>query len=162
MNIIRTSLGLAACGAATLIAYAAVTFDPETGTGFVGKGDVQLECNWNNAELQARAAGVLFAYVDETVLEQDCVDTDRGVHTVMGVRTKTTGVSSEVEYEKRKNSQLQINGFILTGFGAVTVIDDDWNNGGSGNGCPDGTHPMGAVREGSSISGGLVILCPSE
>lgn len=41
-------------------ALAAVTFDASTGTGFVGKGDVQLAFGWNNKQLQANAAGVTF------------------------------------------------------------------------------------------------------
>lgn len=32
-------------------ALATVTFDPGTGTGFVGKGDVQNAFGWNNAQL---------------------------------------------------------------------------------------------------------------
>lgn len=42
-------------------AGAAVTFDGSTGTGFVGKGDVQTAFGWNDAKLQARAAGVTFS-----------------------------------------------------------------------------------------------------
>ena len=47
-------------------AQAAVTFDPETGTGFVGKGDVQVAFGWNNAQFQANATGLSFAYVATT------------------------------------------------------------------------------------------------
>ena len=42
------------------LAYAAVTFDPTTGQGFVGKGDVQYTFDWNNAQLQANADDVGF------------------------------------------------------------------------------------------------------
>src|SRR5688572_20585347 len=36
----------------SIIAFAAVTFDPATGAGFVGKGDVQLALGLNNAQVQ--------------------------------------------------------------------------------------------------------------
>jgi hypothetical protein len=40
----------------------AVTFDASNGTGFVGKGDVQLAFNWNNRQLQDNATQVSFEY----------------------------------------------------------------------------------------------------
>jgi hypothetical protein len=43
-------------------ASASVTYDAATGKGFVGKGDVQTAYGWNNAALQANAAGVTFAF----------------------------------------------------------------------------------------------------
>lgn len=42
--------------------FASVTFDPTTGAGFVGKGDVQTAFGWNNQALQANAADVTFSY----------------------------------------------------------------------------------------------------
>jgi ABC-type antimicrobial peptide transport system permease subunit len=41
-------------------ASATVTFDPEAGTGFVGKGDVQDLFGWNNEALQGNASSVSF------------------------------------------------------------------------------------------------------
>jgi hypothetical protein len=41
-------------------ASAAVTFNSSTGTGFVGKGDVQIAYGWNNTSLQKNATGVTF------------------------------------------------------------------------------------------------------
>jgi hypothetical protein len=55
-----------------LPAAASVTFDPLTGTGFVGKGDVQSAFGWNNQQLQANAAGVSFTYIVEGTLSQTC------------------------------------------------------------------------------------------
>ncbi|ALC89376.1 hypothetical protein AM500_05950 [Bacillus sp. FJAT-18017] len=43
--------------------FASVTFDASTGTGFVGKGDVQTVLGWNNSQLQAGAGGLKFTYV---------------------------------------------------------------------------------------------------
>src|ERR671919_607566 len=47
---------LTIAGAAT----AAVIFNPDDGTGFVGKGDVQLVYGWNNKALQDNAGAVQF------------------------------------------------------------------------------------------------------
>ncbi len=41
-------------------ATASVSFDSSTGTGFVGKGDVQTALGWNNAALQKNASSLTF------------------------------------------------------------------------------------------------------
>ena len=55
--------------AATLMlapaAMAAVTFNETKGTGFVGKGDVQVAFAWNNKQLQTNAAGVSFSFTQD-------------------------------------------------------------------------------------------------
>jgi hypothetical protein len=51
-----TALALAVAGPAS----ASVTVNPETGIGFVGKGDVQTAMGWNNDVLQKNAANVTF------------------------------------------------------------------------------------------------------
>jgi hypothetical protein len=109
---------------------AAVTFDAETGTGFVGKGDVQLVFGWNNKGLQDNAAGVTFSYEETGTFTVVC----SRVHNVHGYQEQTfnnkiIGILSEVEYELRNNKQGQITGFLLHGFGAEEV---------SGEGCPSG------------------------
>lgn len=43
-------------------AAAAVTYDPETETGFVGGSDVQRAFGWSDATLAARAAGIVFKH----------------------------------------------------------------------------------------------------
>jgi hypothetical protein len=45
----------ALCAMLATAALAAVTFDVNTGFGFVGKGDVQLAFGWNNKALQTNA-----------------------------------------------------------------------------------------------------------
>src|ERR687892_2586108 len=52
------------------VAYADVIFDAATGTGFVGKGDVQLALGYNNAQLQANANSLVFAAVSTVVTER--------------------------------------------------------------------------------------------
>ena len=44
---------MAVISLATVAIFASVTFDSSTGTGFVGKGDVQLALGLNNAQMQA-------------------------------------------------------------------------------------------------------------
>lgn len=56
----------------TTAAYAAVTFDEETGTGFVGKGDVQEAFGWNNAQLQQSAGDVEFVVKSTAEYDFDC------------------------------------------------------------------------------------------
>jgi hypothetical protein len=43
-------------------ASASVRFDPDTGTGFIDKSDVEAPFGWSDAILQARAAGVSFMH----------------------------------------------------------------------------------------------------
>jgi hypothetical protein len=99
-------------------AFAAVTFDTETGKGFVGKGDVQTALGLNNAQMQAKAEGLVFTYeaVDtyEVTVEWTTGEGKKGekTHTVEHKRTAT--VSGEVTYEARKANQ--VTGFTLTKF----------------------------------------------
>jgi hypothetical protein len=105
-------------------ASAAVTFDAETGRGFVGKGDIQLLNGWNNAQLQTNAASVAqnFRFKQQDRYEIVCMWT-----TVTGGKTPKT-VVHEVEQTRNINANLsidatartrnQVNGFILNGYGA--------------------------------------------
>jgi hypothetical protein len=98
-----------------------VTFDPSTGTGFVGKGDVQLAFGWNNAQVQVNAAGVTFTYGQIATYDAVCTWTTgegtRGeqIHNV--THTRTTGINTAVTYDARTHKQ--IDGFNLTGFGSI-------------------------------------------
>jgi hypothetical protein len=121
---------LAAAAATAMIstaAYAAVTFDADTGTGFVGKGDVQLAFGWNNAALQKNAAGVTFVYNAVDTYEAICTWTTgegtRGEKTHNGERKRTSGVNSSIAYDARVRNQ--ITGFNLTGFRETSTIGQD-------------------------------------
>jgi len=46
-------------------ASAGVTFNETNGTGFVGKGDVQVAFGWNNKQLQTNATGVSFSFTQD-------------------------------------------------------------------------------------------------
>ena len=65
----RISAAVGTTVAATLMlapaASAAVTFNETNGTGFVGKGDVQVAFGWNNKQLQTNATGVSFSFTQD-------------------------------------------------------------------------------------------------
>jgi hypothetical protein len=112
-KVLRTSLAVAACLTAAVVAYAAVTFDPETGEGFVGKGDVQRVFDWNNKQLQDNADDVQFRASTVEEISWLCrhntnpmaADQERSI------TTTTEGLVDETARERN-----QITGFILNGY----------------------------------------------
>ena len=107
---------------AIAIAVASVTFDPTTGVGFVGKGDVQLAFGWNNAQLQANASGVGFNYSTTDSYTAVCTwitgEGTRGERTHNVSHTKTVEVNDAIAYNARVHQQ--IDGFNLTGYAGVS------------------------------------------
>jgi hypothetical protein len=106
-------------------ATAAVTFDAATGTGFVGKGDVQVPFGWSDATLQSNAAAVTFRYdrVDTHTVTCEWVTggvKNRKTHTVDQVRSST--VASAISRVTRTNPNSKVTGFNLTGIAAPTVV----------------------------------------
>ncbi len=102
-----------------------VTFDPATGMGFVGKGDVQLAFGWNDAVLQANAGAVTFTYNSTDTYEAVCTwvtgEGTRGEKTHNVTFNKSTVVTSTIAYGMRTNSQGKVTGFNLNGLGTVTT-----------------------------------------
>lgn len=97
-------------------ASAAVTFDSATGTGFVGKGDVQLALNWNNKDLQSLAEGVDFT-AEVTEVEEwswECTNLQSG-NTVERARSTTTTTQGVIDAETR-DSKKQVTGFNIIGY----------------------------------------------
>src|SRR4029453_13669759 len=103
-NLFVSILGLAACLAVGVIAYAAVTID-EDGFGFVGKGDVQAIFDWNNADLQENAALLDFRFVGGTTTTWTC---QRNGAVQTQERTHFRTIDSSVIYDARKNKVNQI------------------------------------------------------
>lgn len=112
-----------ALGAATFTAavLAAVTFDPTTGKGFVGKGDVQLAFGWSNAQLQSNAKGVAFAFNQHEQYTGTCTFSvitggvrNQEIRSVTSTRVKNVNLAGEVAYDTRMRNQ--ITGFNLTGY----------------------------------------------
>ena len=104
-------------------ASAVVTFDPATGTGFVGKGDVQTVFGWNNQQLQSKASGVTFSYDALDVYSAVCTWTTgegtKGEKTHNVSIPRHAGVNSSITYDARTHKQ--IDGFTLTGFADTTT-----------------------------------------
>jgi len=126
-------------------ALATVTFDPATGTGFVGKGDIQIPWGWNNAKLQSAAGSVTFSYVQTDVADYGVTcewDTVNKIQTIHHAVTNTRSVNDTVAHDlasvTRKNPQGNVTGFKLTGFGALTVTSSGDAVPSVGDGCPNG------------------------
>jgi hypothetical protein len=96
-------------------AMAAVNFDPVTGTGFVGKGEVQTAFGWNNPTLQNNAGAVSFRSVSEVVTEVSWTCTNENNQNVQErERTTTTSIEGVVSAVGRERNQ--VTGFNLTGY----------------------------------------------
>jgi hypothetical protein len=149
-KIISLTALVAAFALAVPAALAVVTFDPDTVEeegGFVGKGDVQNALGLKNADMQTHHTHIQFKYVESEAVEQDCETTGAPPKTVTGVRTKTTAVESQIASSSRQKNQYV--GWDLTGLGETTDESTEWtgpNGETSGNACPSGSSPSGAVR----------------
>lgn len=152
--------GTAATAFAAALAFAApataaVTFDPDSATGFVGKGDIQLAFNLNNNELQTKAGGVSFAAVTEkvTVVTWECTNLkNEKIQPRLETTTSTTaGVVSVVMRDNKK----QVTGFKLTGFDQNASTTTSTTDGPEPDSCPDKwelTSPAGDPVDLPSIS----------
>lgn len=107
----------------------AVTFDPATGLGFVGKGDVQLVFGWNNKQLQDNAALVDFrvSSISEQVTTWTCSKPHpQGHDDIVDMRANTTtttlqGLVTTVARENSKGRDGPVSGFHINGYeGAPT------------------------------------------
>jgi hypothetical protein len=135
-------------------AFAAVIFDPETGTGFVGKGDVQLVYAWNNKQLQDNAASVQFRANSEVVSEVSWVCTKDEDHIQERARTSTSSIAGVLASIAREKNQ--ITGFNLTGYDGDPLIEEGEWDGPKLNSCPNGwtlTTPAGDPEVVSSTGG---------
>ena len=101
------------------IAFATVTFDPATGIGFVGKGDVQLALGLNNAQMQNQAGNLAFTYVKtDTYQVVNAWATGNpnnpvSLNSHLEIVTTVVGVNSDVQYDARLRNQ--VTGFNLKG-----------------------------------------------
>ena len=112
----------AAFAVVSTAAMASVTFDPTTGLGFVGKGDVQIAFGWNNAAAQTNAKAVSFSYNATDTYDVGCEWSTGTNHVVVHDITvpKHTSVSSSILSDPRKTGQW--TGYNLNGLG-TTVTD---------------------------------------
>jgi hypothetical protein len=147
----RWILGAALAATATA-ALATVTFDATTGTGFVGKGDVQLAFGYNNAAMQSQANNVVFTYTATTDTQYEVVcEWDTGnkkiVHHVQTTKKSLSASTvADVLKQNRNNPQGSLTGFFLKGYGVTTVVTSGDGKAPPkvGDGCP-GNSGLGAV-----------------
>jgi hypothetical protein len=121
------------------VAFAAVTFDPAEGTGFVGKGDVQEVYGWNNKALQDNADFVQFRATSEVVTEVSWVCTNaNNDNTQERERTTTVSVSGVLSTVARDDRGRQVTGFHLTGYDGDPQGGAPVTEGQPLNSCPSG------------------------
>jgi hypothetical protein len=157
-RLARSSIAVVAGAALALsvatAVFAAVTFDPGTGTGFVGKGDVQLVYGWNNKQLQDNAASVQFQASSSVVSEVSWECTNENNQNIQE-RARTTTTTTEGVVSKIARERNQITGFTLTGYSG-TPTESSESDGPPLNSCPSGpwtlTSPAGDPEVVSSES----------
>jgi hypothetical protein len=120
----------------TTTAYAAVTFDSGSGTGFVGKGDVQEAFDWNNKQLQQNAPGVSFEFVSTTISEREWTCTNNNNQNEQ-VRERTTTTTTTGLVDSIARERNQITGFNLQGFSGEPT-ESSTTEGPPVNSCPSG------------------------
>jgi len=106
--------------------FADVTFNSESGIGFVGKGDVQSAFGWNNHALQQNYAGVTFTFRTDVTYSATCTYiTDAGT-----LEEETQEITDEIETDLtsyiNSNARMrnQVTGFFLTGYSGQVLYAD--------------------------------------
>jgi hypothetical protein len=94
-----TGAALATLALTIPAANAAVTFDPATGTGFVGKGDVQSALGYNNTQLQKNANSLVFT--SQRPAEQALSQPASQAASESGTRTVTRAFSCVVDTQRK-------------------------------------------------------------
>jgi hypothetical protein len=165
-------LGFALAGAIamTAVVIADVDFNPATGVGFSGKGDVQSAFGWNNAEAQANIPYVSFSAQASQTRKQACYTNPDQVFTGY-YRYSTRTASQDVAWEARLNKQGDITGIYLNGYSSEIVWSDwsDWVRDPTlgpgdvgGDRCPNGTHPKFGPIEGEISASALYVTFLDE
>lgn len=119
---------------ASSVAAAAVTFNPDTGTGSVGKGDVQLAFGWNNSALQQNASSVTFTYATNATYSVTCEwntytngNKNHEAKTIHHVVTEGISLASRAVFDSstRTNKQGDVTRFDLLGYTSVAPTGGD-------------------------------------
>jgi hypothetical protein len=121
-------------------AWAVVTFDPDIGTGFVGKGDVQLIYGWNNKQLQQNANNVDFRANSLTITEVswECTNSnnDKVQERERTTTTSVQGILTTVARENSKGKDGPVTGFNLNGYEGGSATTSTSSEGPPLNSCP--------------------------
>lgn len=137
-----------AAGAVAAPAAAAVTYDPDTKAGFVGRGDVQRAFGWTDAELAETASGVAF---DQDFWTDDTYAVGCGPRTFPAVHHREFGRFELIGTVVRHGSRGSASGYggMLTGFritGARSGISSTSVAPAAGQPCPQAGPAITAVR----------------
>jgi hypothetical protein len=110
----------------SMTAFAEVSFDSQSGAGFVGKGDVQSAFGWNNAALQQNYSGVTFTFRTDVTYSATCTYiTDAGT-----VEEETHEITDEIETDltsyisSQARTRNQVTGFFLTGYSGEVLLGE--------------------------------------
>jgi hypothetical protein len=108
---------------AALMAAPAFADVDENGMGFIGKGDVQLAFDWNNAELQAHADDLLFSLGGGTRTDWNCIFTNpAGI--VVTIPRYNVSAGGLLDVEARRSPVGQVTGFFAFGFAEGSADDE--------------------------------------
>lgn len=168
----KSILAFALAGAlvTTATVLADVEFDPATGTGFSGKGDVQSAFHWNDELAQQNIPSVTFHAELIQYEKQGCYITGQppSPETLVGYRHHYRTGTAGVNFEPRRNPQDKINGVYLLGYSSE-IIWSDWsdpvgdNGETEGNACPGfsppgpSTHPAKEWIPEGTVAAGLFV-----
>jgi hypothetical protein len=151
--IMLLMVALAALALSATAAFAAYTFDPATGTGFVGKGDVQLIYSWNNTQLQNNASKVDFRTSTTNETTWTCSKpnpSDPDKPDIVNNRsnsTTTQGLATTVSRDTSKGKNGPVTGFNLTGYEGTPTTVTSGNALGSCPATPSGfTYDVGSEQ----------------
>ena len=157
-KFIKPALGLAACLTVTMVAYAAVMYDPAEG-GFVGKGDVQTPLGLNNAKMQQTYGKVEFGYEATATYSFDCEwytgpDQNR-THHVNTISVSLDIPAVAVLDTPKKNASPNLTGWFLDAIdlSGVDLQPTDADCGAEGN--ANKTIVPGTVEQIGDTTGGL-------
>jgi len=118
-------LAAAAAACVSTAAVASISFNPATGTGFIGKGDVQSALGLNNPQLQALylSGGIKFAFTENVNYKYVCTWIADDGQTEPVAKNKTIKVKREINValnaQGRDNSSGKDGpntGFFLNGY----------------------------------------------
>lgn len=163
LKVAAATLALTGLMSLAAPAMASVSFDPATGTGFVGKGDVQTIFSWSNKNLQDNASTVDFRVNSVTETSWTCTkvvvqgnDQVREIVQQRSTETSTMGLITSVARENSKGKDGAVTGFYLTGYEGSPLLATDGPAPGS---CP--ADPSGFVYDDNAVTtvsgGGLQV-----
>lgn len=119
-------LTLSAVALVATTAFAAVTYDPGTGKGFVGKGDVQIPFSLNNQTMQTKAQSTFFHQENKETYTFTCMWLTGNIQNIkQHFRDKKlrTDVAKMLASDPRKTGQW--TGWNLNGFESISVALGD-------------------------------------